>query len=86
MKIKVIDEEKTKFFLWLPTRLVLNEVSVTLFAFSAKFAPAKYKTPLSGKALRKFVSGFYKYRKKFGGKLEIVHVETKEGDLVEVTL
>ena len=86
MKIKVIDEEKTKFFLWLPTRLVLNKVSVTLFAFSAKFAPAEYRVALSGKALRKFVRGFYKCRKNFGGKLELVHVETKEGNLVEVVL
>lgn len=86
MKIKVSESGKTKFLLWLPTRLVFNEISVSLYSFFVKTGLCESEIELSPKSLRKFVRGFYECRKKFGGKLELVDIETKGGNLVKIIL
>ena len=86
MKIKVSESGKTRFLLWLPTRLVFNVISVWLYFFIIKIGLCKNEIELSPKNLRKFVRGFYECRKKFGGKLELVEVETKGGNFVKIIL
>ena len=86
MKIKVSESGKTKFLLWLPTRLVFNEISVSLYSFFVKTGLCENEIELSPKSLRKFVRGFYECRKKFGGKLELVDIETKGGNFVKIIL
>ena len=86
MKIKISEKGKNGFWLWLPTRLVLNEISVRLYFFLIKIGICEKQIPINEKNLIKFVRGFYKCRKKFGGKLEIVDIESKNGDLVKIVL
>ena len=86
MKIKISENEKVKFSLWLPTRLVFNVISVRLYFFIIKIGLCKNEIGFSEKSLIKFVRGFYKIRKHFGGKLELVEVETKGGNFVKIIL
>ena len=86
MKIKISENEKVKFLLWLPTRLVFNKVLVLLYFFFIKIGLCENEVGLSSKSLLKFVRGFYQCRKNFGGKLELVEIETKDGNLIKITL
>ena len=85
MKIKIKDG-KRNFFIWLPTRLVFNELSVSLYFFFVKTGICENQIPFNEKSLLKFVRGFYEYRKKSGGKLELVDIESKDGEKVKITL
>ena len=86
MKIKISENEKVKFLLWLPTRLVFNKVLVLLYFFFAEKGILENEISFSKKNLLKFVKGFYKCRKNFGGKLELVEIESKNGNLVKIIL
>ena len=86
MKIKISENEKVKFLLWLPTRLVFNKVSVLLYFFFAEKGILENEISFSKKNLLKFVKGFYKCRKNFGEKLELVEIESKNGNLVKIIL
>lgn len=85
MKIKIIDKEKN-FSLWLPTRLFLNGFSASLFPLFINGKLKKHKSRISGSICRKFVREFYKVRKNFGGKLELVEVKAADGTFVKITL
>ncbi len=86
MKIKISENGKTKIRIWLPTRLVLNQLSVTLYAYFVKKGICQSQISFNGKSLRRFIRGFYKCRKNSGGKLEIVDIESKNGDIVKIVL
>lgn len=86
MKIRISEEGKVKFRLWLPTRLLFNRFFATLLPVFAGKELKKYKIRLTGSACRKFVREFYKCRKKFGGKLELVEVQSSSGDFVKIVL
>ncbi len=86
MKIKISESGNAKIRIWLPTRLVFNQLSVTLYAYFVKKGICQSQISFDGKSLRKFIRGFYKCRKKFGGKLEIVDIESKNGDSIKIVL
>ena len=86
MKIKVSEKGKVKFKISIPTRLVFNGFSVTAYAFFVKTGFCESDLGLDAKSLRKFVKGFYECRKNFGGKFDMVDVETKDGTSVKITL
>jgi len=85
MKIRIIDKQKN-FSLWLPTRLFLNQFSASLFPLFIKQKLKKHKIRISGSICRKFVREFYKVRKNFGGKLELVEVRAADGTFVKITI
>ena len=85
MRIKIIDKEQN-FSLRLPTGLLLNQFFASLFPLFINRKLKKYKIRLSGSMCRKFVRGFYKTRKHFGGKLELVEVESADGSFVKIIL
>ena len=85
MKIKIIDKEKN-FSLWLPTRLFLNGFSASIFPLLISGKLKKHKVRVSGSICRKFVREFYRTRKHFGGKLELVEVRAADGTFVKITL
>lgn len=85
MKIKIIDKEKN-FSLSLPTRLFLNGFSASLFPFFINRKLKKHKIRISGSICRNFVREFYKVRKNFGGKLELVEVKAADGTFVKITI
>ncbi len=82
MKIKVIDEDKQRFCFALPTRLVLNRFTVLFVPLFLR----KRKAEIGVVTCWKFVSGFYKVRKSFGGSFDLVDVEAKDGTLVKITV
>lgn len=87
MKIKIFDaEENKRFCLWLPTHLVFNSLFASIVPLFAKKELKKYRIRLSGKTCRKFIKEFYRSRRHFGGKLEIVNVESKDGSRVKIVL
>ena len=86
MKIKISEEGKNGFWLWIPTRLVFNVISVRIYFFLIKIGICENQVPINEKNLIKFVRGFYKCRKKFGGKFELVDIESKDGDKVKIIL
>lgn len=85
MQVKVIDENK-KFNIRFPTWLLFNRFFASLapLFINKNFKGANIK--LTGPMCRKFVRGFYKTRKRFGKKLELVEVETKDGTYVKIVL
>lgn len=85
MKIKIIDKEKN-FSLSLPTRLLFNQFFASLVPVFINAELKKYGICVTGSMCRKFIRGFYKTRKNFGGKLELVEVESKDGEKVKITL
>lgn len=89
MKIKIYDpEENKKFFIWLPTHLLINSFFASIAPLFLNNGIKKYGVSLktNGKSLRKFVRGFYKARRHFGGKLNFVEVESAKGEVVKITL
>ena len=86
MKIKIIDEGKKRFCIVFPTRLLFNCFTATLTPLFAKHELEKQGIKIKAKDLRKFVRAFYKARRRFGGKLDIVEVETCDGTGVKITL
>ena len=86
MKIKIVEENKKRFCLILPTRLLFNALSATLLPVFAKRELEKQGIHMKAKDLRKFVRVFYKTRRHFGGRLDIVEVKSSEGDIVKITL
>lgn len=85
MKIKIIDKEKD-FSIRLPTRLLLNQIFASLLPVFVNRELKKYKIRLTGSMCRKFVRGFYKTRRHFGGKLELVEVRAADGTFVKIVL
>ena len=85
MKIKIIDKEQN-FSLWIPTRLLLNRFFASLIPIFVNGKLKKYKIRISGSMCRKFVRGFYKTRKHYGGKIELVEVESADGSFVKIVL
>lgn len=86
MKIKVVEKGKKSFFLAIPTRLLLNGFFASLAPVFANSELKKYKIKLSGKTCRKFVKEFYRVRKHFGGRLDLVDVEAADGTKVKIVL
>ena len=85
MKIKIIDKEQN-LSLWIPTRLLLNRFFASLVPIFVNKELKKYKIRLSGSICRKFVRSFYKTRRHFGGKIELVEVESADGSFVKIVL
>ena len=85
MKIKIIDK-KSNFSLRLPTRLFLNQFSASLFPLLINRKLKKYNIKLKGSVCRKFVRGFYKTEKHFGGNFDLLEVEAGNGTFVKITL
>lgn len=85
MKIK-IDDGRKKFSLWIPERIFLNQLTVSLFPGLVKKELEKHGVKLKASSLRKFVRGYYKCKRKFGGKIELVDVESKNGEKVKIIL
>ncbi len=87
MKIKVFDpEENKRFFLWLPTHLIFNSLFASFAPIFAKKELKKYGLKLRAKDCRRFVRALYRSRRHFGGKIDLVDVKSKEGDIVKIVL
>ncbi len=86
MRIKITEEGKKLFSLWIPERIVLNSFSASLFPLFANRKLKKRGIKLTGRTCRKFVRALYKSKKHFGGKLDIVDVESAGGSKVKITI
>jgi len=86
MKIKVVEEGKKRFSLIIPTRLLLNGFFASVVPVFAGRELKKYRIQLSGKSCRKFVKEFYRIRKRFGGRLDLVDMEAADGTKVKIVL
>ena len=89
MRIKIISkEENSRINLWLPTHLILNGVFASVAApfINAELKKQNINIKFSGKSLRKFVKGFYKIRRHFGGKIDLVDIEDADGSIVKIVL
>ncbi len=89
MKIKVFDpEENKRFFIWIPTHLLMNSLFATVAPPFINDELKKYGVnfKINGRCLRKFVRGFYKARKRFGKNFNVVEVESSDGSIVKITI
>ncbi len=85
MKIKIIDKE-LNFSLCLPTKLLFNGFFTSLVPLFINAKLKKYDIRITGRMCRKLVREFYRTKKHFGGKFELVEVESKNGEKVKITL
>ncbi len=85
MRIKIIEKGEKDHNLAFPTWLLLNGISASVFAVLINIKLRKYRVRIKGSSCRKFVRAFYKTRRHFGGKLDLVDVESKDGNLVKIS-
>ena len=86
MKIIISEKEKEPFSIKLPHRLLFNTFSASLFPLFINKRLKKSGIKITGKMCRKFVRGFYKTRNHFGGKINLVDIETKDGIFVKIII
>ena len=86
MRIEITSEGREPFVIKLPERIILNGFCATVAPVFARKKLRKSGIKLTGKMCRKFVRGFYKTRKDFGGTLDLVDVEAKDGTKVKITV
>ena len=86
MKIIISEKEKEPFSIKLPHRLLFNTFSASLFPLFINKRLKKSGIKITGKMCRKFVRGFYKTRHHFGGKIDLVDIETKDGIFVKIII
>lgn len=87
MKIDITTDEGKRIFLWFPTRLILNRLTVAIGVAYVNKSDRDFGTPKLGYSqVMPLVKEIHRQRRLWGGKWTLVDVVSSDGEKVKIIL